>query len=70
MVDIELAQTQPGDPYRLQLEVLGTKVEMTQKRQRFAIPADRPPAAVPLDPDTWVLADFSGWRSASDGRSR
>lgn len=60
-IEIELAQTQLGEPYRLPLE-FGIadrieKVEMTQKRQRFEIPADKEPAAVVLDPNTWVLMD-------------
>jgi aminopeptidase N len=32
-----------------------TKVEMTEKSQRFEFPADRAPESVVLDPNTWVL---------------
>lgn len=73
-VVIDLEQVQPGEAYSLALQVLGTKLEMTQKRQRFEVPATRPPASIALDPDTWLLADFSRWvsaaRSASSGTSR
>jgi aminopeptidase N len=61
-VVLDIEQTQPGDPYRIPLEVLGSKLEMTQKRQRFEIPAARPDS-VTLDPNTWILADFSRWES-------
>jgi aminopeptidase N len=64
-VEIELAQTQPGDPFRLPLEVgvspagaaaaRVVKIEMTQLKQRFEIPAESDPSAVVLDPNTWVL---------------
>jgi aminopeptidase N len=55
---IDLEQTQPGEPYRLQIQ---PGIEMTQKRQRFEIPAAEAPASLVLDPDAWVLADFSRW---------
>ena len=65
---IDLAQTQPGDPYRLPLEIgivgdsAGTlptieKVEMTTMKQHFEIAADKAPKDVVLDPNTWVLMD-------------
>ncbi|HYW46635.1 MAG TPA: M1 family aminopeptidase [Bryobacteraceae bacterium] len=66
-IEIELAQTQPGDPYRLPLEVgiavaglPGARIEkivMTAKQQRFEVAADREPASVELDPNTWMLMD-------------
>jgi aminopeptidase N len=61
-LEIDLAQTQPGDAYRLPLEigVDGTRVEkvtMTQKQQHFEIAAEKAPGAVTLDPNTWVLMD-------------
>jgi aminopeptidase N len=60
-IEIELAQTQAGDAYRLPLEV-GVearieKIEMTGKQQRFEIAADKEPGSVVLDPNTWVLMD-------------
>jgi aminopeptidase N len=68
-IDVELAQTQPGEAYRLPLELSiaqdGTaaarlvKVEMTQLQQRFEIAADTEPAAVVLDPNTWILMQAS-----------
>jgi len=58
-IEIDLAQTQPGDAYRLPLEIsIGgkmEKIEMTRKQQGFEIAAEREPASVELDPDTWIL---------------
>lgn len=66
-IRIELSQTQPGEVYRLPLEVSvqgsGTaqarieKIEMTQSRQAFEIAADKEPTGVLLDPNTCVLMD-------------
>ena len=54
-------QTQPGDAYRLPLEVaIGAqieRIEMTAKQQRFEIAAEQAPASVTLDPNTWMLMD-------------
>ena len=65
-VIVELAQT-GSDIYRLPLEVgiagEGTtpmriaNIEMTQRRQRFEIAADKPPTTVKLDPNTWTLME-------------
>lgn len=60
---VELTQTQPGEAYRLPLEIgIKTdaaskieKIEMVQKQQRFELPADKEPATVTLDPNTWAL---------------
>lgn len=58
-VIVELAQKQAGEAYRLPLEVGFAerieKIEMTRKEQAFEIAADKEPAAVVLDPNTWVL---------------
>ncbi|HVL13979.1 MAG TPA: M1 family metallopeptidase [Gemmata sp.] len=64
-VEIELTQTQPGDPYRLPIEVAVTtdanrpprvvKVEMTKGKQTFEIDSAAAPTAVALDPNTWLL---------------
>jgi aminopeptidase N len=59
---IDLTQTQPGDAYRLPLEI-GVKsgqmriekIEMTEKQQKFEIAAEAEPSAVELDPNTWML---------------
>jgi len=66
-IEIELTQTQPGDPYRLPFEIgitvdgtQGTKIEkieMKERQQRFEIAADKEPSSVVLDPNTWVLMD-------------
>jgi aminopeptidase N len=67
-VVIDLAQTQTGPAYRLPLEIgLASdsahvapkiaKIEMTQSRQHFEIPATVAPRDVILDPNTWMLMD-------------
>ncbi len=64
-LDIDLAQTQAGEPYRLPIEV-GTEldgatepriwpIEMTERKQHFEIKLDKPPQSVALDPNCWVL---------------
>jgi aminopeptidase N len=69
-VEIELEQTQPGAPYRLNLEIGISEadaddprvevVRMNEKRQRFRLAVEGEPRSVALDPNTWVLvqADF------------
>lgn len=65
---VQLAQTQPGQAYRLPMEIgvpsdsVGApmrieKIDMTQKQQRFEIAADRPPSDVMLDPNVWMLME-------------
>jgi aminopeptidase N len=65
-VEIELAQTQVGDPFDLPIEVsLDTggrtaaieHVRLRERRQRFTIPAATEPRVVTLDPNRWVLMD-------------
>jgi aminopeptidase N len=66
---LDLTQTEPGDPYRLPVEVGMTlpgstapkteKLQFTQKRQHFEIAADQEPASVELDPSVWLLMDSS-----------
>ena len=66
-IEIDLVQSQPGEAYRLPLEVGLTidgapqmrveRVELTEKRQRFQIQADKEPSSVILDPNTWVLME-------------
>ena len=56
---VELAQA--GDVYRLPLDI-GVdgrieKIEMTQRTQRFEISAEKAPASVVLDPNTWTLME-------------
>jgi aminopeptidase N len=63
---VELAQTQPGEAYRLPLEIGISvdgatrieKIELTQKEQRFELPTEREPSIVTLDPNTWALAQM------------
>src|SRR5262249_15826029 len=64
---IELAQTQTGEAYRLPLEIgimiegapppRIEKIELMKKQQSFEIAADKEPASVALDPNTWVLME-------------
>jgi aminopeptidase N len=60
-VEVDLAQKQDGDAYRLPLEVSVQgkieKIEMTEKQQRFTIASDKEPSSVELDPNTWILMD-------------
>jgi aminopeptidase N len=63
---IDLTQAQPGEAYRMPMEVgvagdsAGAlmrieKIEMNKKTQRFSIPADHSPSDVALDPNVWML---------------
>jgi aminopeptidase N len=66
-IDVELSQTIAGDPFRLPIEIgIVTKAgdlprierhELNQRRATFQIAADAEPAAVVLDPDTWLLME-------------
>jgi aminopeptidase N len=68
-VAIELAQIQPGDPYRLPIEVgikadgrdepRIEKLELNSQQGRFEIKADKAPTEVTLDPNHWVLMKAS-----------
>jgi aminopeptidase N len=58
-VIVDLAQMQPGDPFRLPLEIAlegGAaeprieRVELRERRHQFTFAADREPSAVVLDP--------------------
>jgi aminopeptidase N len=65
---IDLTQTQPGEAYRMPMEV-GVpgdsanapmrieKIEMNKKTQRFSIAADHAPSDVALDPNVWMLME-------------
>ena len=66
-VKLEIAQSQPGEPYRLPLEFGLTipgapamrveKVELTGASGSFTFPADVEPTDVVLDPNTWLLME-------------
>ena len=67
-VVLELTQTQPGDAYRVGLDVGITgeggtdrveRVQMTAKSQRFEIAVEGPATGVELDPGTWLLAGLT-----------
>jgi aminopeptidase N len=59
-VTLELTQAQPGEPYRLPIEIAAgatiKKVELTDKKQRVEIAVESEPAAVTFDPNVWLLA--------------
>jgi aminopeptidase N len=75
-VEMELVQTQPGPPYRLDLEVGiwageggAPRIEvihMDAARQTFRFPVSGEPTSVLLDPDAWALV-HSTLRAASRG---
>jgi aminopeptidase N len=61
-VEIDVTQKQPGEPYRLPMEVAAgdgkpARIEITAKQQHFEIDAEKEPGPVELDPGTWVLMD-------------
>jgi len=66
-IEIELAQTQPGPPFRLPLEVglsrsggSASRIErldLAEARQTFRIPVPGKPASVVLDPNLWILME-------------
>jgi aminopeptidase N len=64
-LEIELNQVQPGEPFRLPIEIginaeasgrpRIEKVELTDRRHRFELKADKAPSVVTLDPNSWLL---------------
>jgi aminopeptidase N len=66
-VEIELRQTQPGEPFRLAVDIglsmsgeeklRVQRVGLAGPEARFTIAAGEEPAAVVLDPHTWVLME-------------
>lgn len=58
-VEIDLAQTQAADPYRLRLELLvggeSRTIEMTERHQKFTLASPKPPSTVVLDPQAGTL---------------
>jgi aminopeptidase N len=66
-VEIELRQTQAGDPFRLPLAVALAvegqteprveRIELRERTGQFTIAVDAEPQTVTLDPDLWVLMD-------------
>jgi len=79
-VEVELAQTQSGEPFDVPIEIGLTfgegypsrleRVRLSEPRQRFAIPVDREPATVSLDPNVWVLMDATLGRREREGEDR
>jgi aminopeptidase N len=61
---VDLEQTQPGDVFRLPMEISVDgrldKLDMTTKRQRFEIGQEKAPSIVKLDPNFWVLMESRG----------
>jgi aminopeptidase N len=77
-IEVELNQVQPGEPYRLPIEVGITidgsgqprieKLELTERHHRFELKADKAPASIALDPNCRVLMKSSiAPRSAGNG---
>lgn len=68
-VRLSISQLQPGDAYRLPIEIGFAdepggpvqihKVEMDKKTQNFSVPAPKAPAQLSLDPNTSLLADMT-----------
>ena len=68
-IEIELAQTQAGEPYRLPVEFSVSpgdgspanieRVEMHDRQHMFFIKAQKEPAEVKIDPHTWLLAQMT-----------
>jgi aminopeptidase N len=58
-VEVTITQTQAGEAYRLPMDVsVGgniQRVELTDKSQKFELPAEKAPGVVELDPGMWVL---------------
>jgi aminopeptidase N len=65
-VDLTLRQTQPGEPYALNIDVdvvtpAGTRRETVSLKGRavtVSLKVDAEPSAVAIDPETWLLADI------------
>jgi aminopeptidase N len=63
-VALDLKQTQPGEVYRLAIEIAIAgaarleRVEMTHREEHFEFASDKEPPAVDLDPNTWLLAEI------------
>lgn len=71
---LELAQTQPGDPYRLPVEIGISdggaaqrieKVELNSKRGTFEFKVEKEPASVAFDPNTWLLVNATVTRAGA-----
>jgi aminopeptidase N len=68
-IEVEVTQTQPGEAYRVPIEIGSTvegqvpaaprvdRFEMKEKHGMFTIASDVAPASVTFDPNTWLLVD-------------
>jgi aminopeptidase N len=65
-ITLTIAQTQPGAPFRLPLEVAISadsgavrleRVELTGQKQVFTFPATDAPSGLALDPNSWILME-------------
>ncbi|MHB1556297.1 MAG: M1 family metallopeptidase [Isosphaeraceae bacterium] len=64
-VEIELKQVQPGEPFKLSIQVAilaegadrprTETLDLNERTQRFEFSCEKAPASVALDPDCWVL---------------
>lgn len=75
---VELQQTQPGEPYRLPVDIGITQpnaavvrvqtIEMREAKTRVTLPLDAEPASVVLDPNTWLLMEPPTFQKAASGQ--
>jgi len=66
-VEVELEQAQPGEPFRLSVDIglrapgesreRIQRVELVDRKRTFTIPCEAEPAAIVLDPNIWVLME-------------
>jgi aminopeptidase N len=74
-LELTLAQTQSGEPFRLPLDIgiaaepheqlRIERVELTTREATFAFPAGREPSNVALDPGVWLLTEAGPFTRAS-----
>lgn len=65
-ISVDLTQMQPGDIYRLPMDIgISTagsplrleRIDMNTKIQHFEMPSEKEPVSLELDPHTWVLLE-------------
>jgi aminopeptidase N len=77
-IDLAIRQTQPGEPYRMTLD-LDVVTAQGPRRHRLALetrslniqlPVDGEPTTIVLDPDMWLLAEIDRPARTRQGRAR
>ena len=66
-LEVELRQLQPGEPFRLPMDLAifgdgqtepgATRIELTERAQNFRLALDKAPREVRLDPQQWLLTE-------------